>query len=173
MLPLARALFLPVNVRTTGFDRIRTMRRAKTSRSLSPYALRQAGFRLNALISLVANATWAQLAQEFLTAKGDPAEGQVLVNTILGQGWSTPAMINEDALAARAEPFDLNDTPKEVLILTAGGDVQDDRVEITICAGPTTMNAGSSARARFCSCRGAEPAPQSPSPASAAALACG
>ena len=42
-------------------------------------------------------------------------------------------MINEDALAARAEPWGLNDIPREVLILTAGGDVQDDRVEITIC----------------------------------------
>ena len=102
-------------------------------RITQPEVVGHAGFRLNALISLVANATWAQLAQEFLTAKGDPAELQVFVNTILGQGWSTPAMINEDALAARAEPFDLNDIPREVLILTAGGDVQDDRVEITIC----------------------------------------
>ena len=42
-------------------------------------------------------------------------------------------MINEDALAVRAEAFDLNDIPKEVLILTAGGHVQDDPVEITIC----------------------------------------
>ena len=31
----------------------------------------------------------------------------------------------------------------------------------------------SCARARLCSCRGAEPAPRSPSPASAAAPACG
>jgi len=47
-----------------------------------------AGFRLNALISLVPNATWAMLAQEFLQAKSDPAELQVFTNTILGQGWA-------------------------------------------------------------------------------------
>ena len=92
-----------------------------------------AGFRLNALISLVPNATWAMLAQEFLQAKSDPAELQVFTNTILGQGWSTPSMVNESALAARAESWDLDHIPKEVLILTAGCDTQDDRVEITIC----------------------------------------
>ena len=102
-------------------------------RITQPEVVGHAGFRLNALVSLAANATWAQLAQEFLAAKGDRAELQVFVNTSFGQGWSTPAMISEDALAARAEPFDLNDIPKEVLILTAGGDVQDDRVEISIC----------------------------------------
>jgi phage terminase large subunit GpA-like protein len=102
-------------------------------RITQPDVVGHAGFRLNALVSPVANASRAQLAQEFLAAKGDPAELQVFVNTILGQGWSTPAMINEDALAARAEPWGLNDIPREVLILTAGGDVQDDRVEMTIC----------------------------------------
>jgi hypothetical protein len=42
-------------------------------------------------------------------------------------------MVNDAALSARAEPFDLEHMPKEVLVLTAGADVQDDRIEITIC----------------------------------------
>jgi phage terminase large subunit GpA-like protein len=102
-------------------------------RATRPEIEGHAGFRLNTMISLLANAAWGKLAKEFLAAKDDPEELQTFVNTILGQGWSTPSMINEGALAERAEPFDLNDIPKEVLILTAGADVQDDRVEISIC----------------------------------------
>jgi phage terminase large subunit GpA-like protein len=82
-----------------------------------------AGFRLNALVSLLANASWGRLAQEFLASKSDPAELQVFSNTILAQGWSTPSMIDEASLAARAEPFDLNNVPAEVLTITAGVDV--------------------------------------------------
>ena len=41
-------------------------------------------------------------------------------------------MISMGALQSRAEPWDLNNIPPEVLILTAGGDVQDDRVEISV-----------------------------------------
>lgn len=93
-----------------------------------------AGFRLNALVSPLANASWGKLAAEFLVAKHDPAELQVFVNTILAQGWrESGAELDEDKLMSRAEPFDLDHIPEEVLILTAGCDVQDDRLEITVC----------------------------------------
>jgi len=101
-------------------------------RATKPEVRSHAGFRLNSLISLLANASWAKLAQEFLQARSDPQELQTFVNTFLGQGWSTPSMIDEGALAARAEDFGLDRIPVEVLILTAGCDVQDDRVEITV-----------------------------------------
>ena len=92
-----------------------------------------AGFRLNALVSLLANASWAKLAAEFLAAKDDPAELQTFVNTILAQGWNEPgAELDETTLQARAEPFGLDAIPPEVLVLTAGVDVQDDRLEITV-----------------------------------------
>jgi phage terminase large subunit GpA-like protein len=102
-------------------------------RATKPEVKGHAGFRLNALVSLLTNASWAKLAAEFLAAKEDPAELQVFSNTILAQGWSTPAMIDESTLAARAEPWDLNSVPVEVLILSLGGDVQDDRIEATVC----------------------------------------
>jgi len=101
-------------------------------RATRPEVIGHAGFRMNALISLLANASWGRLAKEFLEARHDPAELQVFTNTILAEGWSTPAMIDEGALSARAEPWDLNSIPSEVLILTAGADVQDDRIEVTI-----------------------------------------
>jgi phage terminase large subunit GpA-like protein len=101
-------------------------------RATKPQVRGHAGFRLNALVSLLANASWGTLAVEFIAAKSDPAELQTFTNTILAQGWSTPAMISDSALAARAEPFDLQAIPHEVLFLTAGADVQDDRVELSI-----------------------------------------
>jgi len=101
-------------------------------RATRPEVAGHAGFRLNALVSLLANASWGRLAVEFLAAKDDPAELQVFSNTILAEGWATPAMVDESALRARAEPFDLNSIPPEVLTLELGGDVQDDRIEATV-----------------------------------------
>ena len=93
-----------------------------------------AGFRLNALISLLANASWGRLAAEFRMARGDPAELQTFVNTILAQGWAKGGEeVDEHALQARAEPFGLDSIPREVIVVTAGADLQDDRIEIAVC----------------------------------------
>lgn len=98
-----------------------------------PEVVGHAGFRINALVSPLANAGWGKLAAEFVAAKDDPAELQTFVNTILGQGWrEAGAEIDDTGLAARAEPFDLNAIPAEVLAITAGVDCQDDRLEATV-----------------------------------------
>ncbi|QDJ10784.1 Terminase large subunit [Roseomonas mucosa] len=102
-------------------------------RATCPEVAGHAGFRLNALVSLLANASWGKLAAEFLTAKEDSDELQTFVNTILAQGWrETAEELDEAALLARVEPFDLNAIPAEVLSITAGVDVQDDRLEVTL-----------------------------------------
>lgn len=91
-----------------------------------------AGFRLNALVSLHANASWAKLAIEFAGAKDDPTTLQTFVNTILGQGWrGEGSELSDEELASRAGAFGLNRLPAEVLTITAGADVQHDRVEVT------------------------------------------
>ena len=46
-------------------------------RATKPEITDHAGFRLNALVSLLSNACWSRLAQEFIRAKIDPAELQV------------------------------------------------------------------------------------------------
>ena len=84
-------------------------------------------------MSLLANASWGRLAAEFLTAKEDTDELQTFVNTILGQGWRDQGEEVDDAeLSARAEPFGLSAIPAEVLSVTAGVDVQDDRLEASL-----------------------------------------
>ncbi|MGF1550925.1 MAG: phage terminase large subunit family protein [Paracoccaceae bacterium] len=92
-----------------------------------------AGFRLNALVSTLANASWAKLAAEFVAAKGQPDQLQTFVNTILAEGWREAAEeIDEAELAGRRERIGLDAIPPEVLILTAGVDVQRDRLEIVV-----------------------------------------
>ena len=71
-------------------------------------------------------------------AKDDPAEQQVFTNTILATGWSSPSMVDELALARRAEDFDLQHIPAEVLFITVGVDVGDDHVEVSICGWTRT-----------------------------------
>lgn len=102
-------------------------------RAHEPSVVGHAGFRLNALVSGLAHASWGALAAEFLRAKEDSDELQVFVNTILGQGWREAAVeVDEADLAARAEPFGLESIPADVLVVTVGVDVQDDRLEASV-----------------------------------------
>lgn len=102
-------------------------------RATRPEVRGHAGFRLNALVSLHANAAWGKLAVEFLTAKNDPTTLQTFVNTILAQGWRGEGEeLSEGDLAARAEPWGLRQVPADVLAITAGCDVQHDRIEVTL-----------------------------------------
>lgn len=101
-------------------------------RATQPEVTDHAGFRLNALVSLLANASWAKLAKEFLTAKDDPALLQVFTNTILAEGWNEAGEeLDENDLYSRREAFGLEPVPQEALALTAGVDVQRDRLEIS------------------------------------------
>ena len=109
------------------------MVKAGVWRATRPDIKGHAGFRLNALISPLHNARWSVLSAEFLRAKDDSETLKVFINTILGQGWKETAdEIDVDALAARAEAFSLEKIPREVHALTAGVDVQDDRLECSI-----------------------------------------
>lgn len=103
-------------------------------RATAPQVVGHAGFRLNALVSLLPNASWGRLASEFVAAKDDRASLQVFVNTILAQGWRAAAgeEIDDAALAQRAEAFSCEAMPEAVLAITAGVDVQRDRIEVTL-----------------------------------------
>jgi len=116
-----------------GEERKSRMVAAGEWRITRPDVKDHAGFRLNALVSTLANASWGKLAAEFIPAKDHPDQLQTFINTILAEGWREAGEeIDEGTLQARAEPFSLSDIPAEVLIVTAGVDVQDDRLETTI-----------------------------------------
>lgn len=102
-------------------------------RALKPEVRGHAGFRVNCLISLLKNARWDALAAEFLRTKDDTDTLKVLVNTVLSEPWREQAdEIDETALAARAEAFDLDHILPEILAVTIGADCQNDRIEASI-----------------------------------------
>jgi phage terminase large subunit GpA-like protein len=113
-------------------------------RALKPEVKGHAGFRINALVSLLPNASWGKLAAEYLKAKrSGPAEMQVFHNTILGKTWRmTINRVDADTLYSRVEPWGLASgsrgvvIPKEVMLITVGADVQDERIEATILGWP-------------------------------------
>ncbi len=106
-------------------------------RITKPEVKGHAGFKINSLTSPLPNADWGLLAEEFLLAKNDPMLLKPFVNTILGEAWRTETdRIDDLALMQSAEPFGLGGAdqhpfPEEVLSITVGIDMQDDRAEAT------------------------------------------
>ncbi len=89
-----------------------------------------AGFRTNVLVSTLPAASWANIAREFIAAKDHPDLLQSWTNTLMAEGWRQAGEeLDEAEMQARAEPFNLAQMPTECLILTAGVDVQHDRLE--------------------------------------------
>lgn len=102
-------------------------------RAQRPEVTRHAGFRLNALVSPLAACAWPALAQDFLAKKDDSERLKTFVNRFLGQCWRDLEGTTDDAeLASRAEDFGTENLPAECLAITAGCDVQRDRVEIVL-----------------------------------------
>lgn len=101
-------------------------------RATRPDVQGHAGFRVNTLVSSLPNAKWSDLAAAFLAAKDRPELLQPFVNTFLAEPWDGGGDgVDEHAVAGRVEPFGLDAIPEEVLAVTAGVDVQDDRLEVT------------------------------------------
>ena len=90
------------------------------------------GWHLNALVSLFDGARWSVLVTEFLIAKNDPELLKVFVNTVLGETWEIRGeQVSPEGLAKRAEVYP-TDVPAGVALLTAGVDIQGDRIEIEV-----------------------------------------
>lgn len=111
-------------------------------RATAPDVKGHAGFKLNSLVSPLPHAAWGVLAQEFVAAKGSPGSLQVFVNTVLGEGWNGEGEeLDAHELQARAGPFSMEKLPEVVLSVTAGVDVQRDRIEITFIGWDRQGNA--------------------------------
>lgn len=91
------------------------------------------GFHINSLYSPYGWHSWQQIVRDFLTAKDNPTKLKVFVNTTLGETWAergeAPPFKN---LYNRREPYKINEVPADVCFLTAGVDVQRDRLELEI-----------------------------------------
>lgn len=88
-----------------------------------------ASFHIWAAYSFSPNATWGQLAQEFVSANSaGPDMLKTFVNTVLGQTWFEKGEAPEwERLYQRRERYPIGSCPPGVLFLTAGVDVQKTR----------------------------------------------
>lgn len=95
-----------------------------------------ASFHIWAAYSYSPNATWGQLAKEFLEAKrGGHEQLKTFVNTVLGETWKETGEAPEwERLYHRREQYQIGTVPEPVKFLTAGVDVQKDRFVYEVVA---------------------------------------
>jgi phage terminase large subunit GpA-like protein len=89
------------------------------------------GFHLNELASPWKR--WTEIVEDFQTAtRGGPEKLKVWINTSLGETWEEKGTgADADDLIKRREQY-AADVPENVLLLTAGVDVQDNRLEYEV-----------------------------------------
>lgn len=92
-----------------------------------------AGFHISSLYSPVGWWGWEDIVDEFLKAKNDKTKLQVFVNTTLGETWKEKVKVPDyQRLYERRKPYTRNIVPKNVVFLTMGVDIQQDRIELEI-----------------------------------------
>ena len=91
------------------------------------------GFHINSLYSPYGWKSWKTIVREWIDAQNVQNKLKVFVNTVLGETWSergdAPEYMN---LYNRREQYQIGTVPDGVCFLTAGVDVQKDRLEIEI-----------------------------------------
>ena len=90
-----------------------------------------AGFHISELYSVWS--TWADMAKNFLEAKKNPETLKTFINTSLGESWEEQGdAVEYETLLERRLNYDFTNIPEDVLVLTAGCDVQKDRIELQL-----------------------------------------
>lgn len=103
-------------------------------RATAPSNGRTAGFHLSGLYSPLGWCSWEQLVDDFLRAKGDAPALKSFVNTRLAETWEEDyaAKVSADGLMARRLDYKPGVCPTGVVLLTAGVDVQDNRLAVSV-----------------------------------------
>lgn len=91
------------------------------------------GFHLSSLYSPVGWMSWVDIAQAWIAAQGDQDLLKAFINTVLGEVWREKADAPDwKRLYDRREEWPFGLCPAGVLFLTAGVDVQGDRIEVSV-----------------------------------------
>lgn len=93
------------------------------------------GFHISSLYSPVGWLSWEQIARDWEAAQGKVQALKTFANTVLGKTWQEQGDAPEwERLAERREDYRLGTVPEAAAVLTAGVDVQDDRLECDVWA---------------------------------------
>ena len=94
------------------------------------------GFHIWAGYSYSPNASWANLAEEWMASKDNPEQLRTFINTVLGEVWADEyeSKVGANALMEKAskEEYEKGIPPEDVLVLLAGIDTQDDRLSLSV-----------------------------------------
>ena len=91
------------------------------------------GFHLNAIYSPAGWISWADIASEFIESKSNPLRLRTFVNTILGETWESKGEQPDwEKIYGRRERYHHGTVPEGAVVLTAGVDVQQDRLEVEV-----------------------------------------
>lgn len=95
---------------------------------------KRVGYHLNSMYSPLGWKSWEDLAVEFEEAQGDIPKTKTFVNTSLGLTYEESGDKPEwESLYSRREDYPVNRIPTdEIVFLTAGVDIQKDRIELEI-----------------------------------------
>lgn len=98
-----------------------------------PQDRRIRSFHISALYSPLGWYSWADAVRDFLKAKADGPEAlKAWVNTVLGETWEDEGQdLDHGVLYQRREEYG-TELPAQVCLLTAGVDIQADRIELEI-----------------------------------------
>lgn len=89
------------------------------------------GFRVTQLNSPIRS--WEDIVQEWMEAQGHPEQLQVFFNTVMAETYKIRGEAPDwERMKARALNYSLGTVPKGVLFITAGADIQKDRIEIDV-----------------------------------------
>ena len=95
--------------------------------------IKRVGFHINSLYSPVGWFSWKEIVFDFLEAKGDREKMKTFVNTVLGETWKDKGDAPEwRRLYLRREEYAVGKVPNGPIFLTAGVDVQKDRIELEV-----------------------------------------
>ncbi len=93
------------------------------------------GFHISALYSPVGWMSWADIARMWEGAQATDEAKRSFKNSVLGETWAeTGEAPDWQRLYERREPWQIGTVPSGGLFLTAGADVQKDRIEVSVWA---------------------------------------
>lgn len=97
--------------------------------------VRMHGYHISALYSPLGWYSWADAVRDLIAADGDPIETKTFVNTVLGETFTESGDAPDwERIFNTRENYEFNTVPNGGIVITAGVDVQPDRLECEIVA---------------------------------------
>lgn len=91
------------------------------------------GYHISALYSPLGWYSWRSAVREYLESEGNDMKRKVWTNTVLGETWKEDGEAPDwEILYNRRENYPTYRPPKSVVLITAGVDVQKDRIEVEV-----------------------------------------